>query len=161
MVFPALISHHSPDPTPVPLAPGSSLPINTVYPLLPSVLSCPLPGRPSAAPASSGFQTFTNEVQLGLLLPGPFKLELLVVAVEFLPREGDGGGLRGRISRIPASPLVPASKLRWSRVLDSLGPKPLLSPFAHQPGQSQVTNDGQNDDPTGCDEIAEGTFCQL
>lgn len=82
--------------------------------------------------------TFTNEIQLGLLLSRPFKLELLVVAVEFLPREGDsGGGFSSGSSRIPASPR--------SGSQNTIGLKPWtphprpqiwLSPFAYQSGQA-------------------------
>lgn len=49
-----------------------------------------LPGMLPSPAASLGYETFTDEVQLGFLLPGPLKLELLVVAVELLSSKGDG-----------------------------------------------------------------------
>ena len=58
---------------------GSFLPPAHASPLL---SSHPPPQLPQV------LQTFTNEVQLGLLLPGPFELELPVIAVEFLSSEG-------------------------------------------------------------------------
>lgn len=58
---------------------GSFLPPAHASPLR---SSHPLPQLPQV------LQTFTNEVQLGLLLPGPFELELPVIAVEFLSSEG-------------------------------------------------------------------------
>ena len=56
-----------------------------------SAHSCPLLRLPPTPhpPLPQALQTFSNEVQLGLLLPRPFKLELLVVAVKFLSSEGD------------------------------------------------------------------------
>lgn len=157
LVFTALISQCPLTPPLVPRAAASSLPVNTAHPSLPSVLSCPLPGGHAPSQLPRAIQTFTNEVQLGLLLSRPFELELLVVAVEFLPSEEDKGGLRNGISRISASPRCQPQNTRGPEPWAPQTPTP-LSPFAHQPGQSQVTNDGQNDDPTGCDEIAESTF---
>lgn len=104
-------------------------------------------------------RTFTNEVQLGLLLPGPFELELPVIAVEFLSREG-----RWIQKQNLQSFSLPQVSSPWSGALDPLSPCQELQTWgssAHQPWQAQITDDGQNDNSTGCDKIAEGTFRQL
>ena len=104
-------------------------------------------------------RTFTNEVQLGLLLPGPFELELPVIAVEFLSREGRWIQMQNLQSFS-----LPQVSSPWSGALDPLSPCQELQTWgssAHQPWQAQITDDGQNDNSTGCDKIAEGTFRQL
>ena len=60
---------------------------------------------------------------------------------------------------LPPTGFVP---LVWSP--GPLSPRQELQTWgssAHQPWQAQITDDGQNDNSTGCDKIAKGTFRQL
>lgn len=157
--IPAPIYYCDPSPHPSSLSPLASLQHAHSCPQLmlpPCWADCPPPQLPQS------LQTFANEVQLGLLLPGPFELELLVIAVEFLSSEGDQeGGFRSGISRISTSPRFHTHNTldleSWTRPR----PQTQCSPRAHQPRQAQITGDRQNDNPTGCDKIAKGTFRQL
>lgn len=91
--------------------------------LPPSPAGWPPPQLPQAV------QTFTNEVQLGLLLPRPFELELLIVAVEFLSSEGDrGGGFRSGIPQHLHLPHASATEHPWFGALD---PQTLNPSFLH------------------------------
>lgn len=96
---------------------------------------------------------FTYEIQLGFLLCRRRKVELQVMAIEFLFGKGDGrSGVRGS-SSIPACHGLVSGHPGFGT------PRPPQFPLlAHHPRQSQVTHDGQNDNCTGCDEIAKGAF---
>lgn len=109
---------------------------------------------PLAAPSRHPLviKTFTDKIQLGLLLRGPLEVELHIIAIEFLLSMGDGE---------VGSEAAPEPQLAMFQSQDTPCFETLSlphSPCAHQPRQSQVTDDGQKYNYAGCDEIAEGAF---
>lgn len=94
-------------------------------------------------------KTFTDEIQLGLLLCRPRKVELQVMSVEFLSSKGDGS--QEQLQTLTCYISVLRHPCFEPRGLPS-------SPSAHHPRQGQVTQYGQNDNCTGRDEVTKSTF---